>query len=394
MRRVTRATILVALTTYMTICGGPERLSVALAQDNSDTAAITPATLMPEIPALEAWRKSPHADITKEAFRHWDEEEDKMIPEACSQCHSTAGYLDYLGADGSEAGVVDTKHSPDPAMAPGVACMACHSMEARERTVVTFPSGIEQEVFTDDIRCMTCHGGRNSKVQVLAKIEDAGAPADDTTSEDLAFVNIHYRAAAASRFGGDVQGGFEYDGQDYVGYYFHDQVSQTCNDCHNPHTLQVKVETCTDCHDEVMGDNKDSMHLVRTSKVDYDGDGDTSEGIEAEIQELHGKLLEAIIGYGENTAGTAIGYEAHSYPYFFADGDGSGAIEEGEAKYPNRYQAWTPRLLKAAYNYQVVAKDPGIYTHNPHYALQLLHDSIADLAEAGSGVDVAGERPQ
>jgi len=88
------------------------------------------------------------------------------------------------------------------------------------------------------------------------------------------------------------------------------------------------------------------------------------------------------------------GHEDHSYPYFFADSDGSGAIEEGEAKYPNRYQSWTPRLLRAAYNYQFVAKDPGAYTHNPFYAMQLLHDSIADLAEAGSGVTAPGERPE
>ncbi|RYH09238.1 polyheme membrane-associated cytochrome C [Tropicimonas sp. IMCC6043] len=316
-----------------------------------------------------------------------------MIPEACSQCHSTAGFLDYIGADGSEAGVVDAKQSPDPATAMGISCMACHDETAEERTVVTFPSGIEQEVFTPDIRCMTCHGGRNSTVQVLAKIEEAGSPDPDTTSPDLGFVNIHYRAAAASRFGGEVQGGFEYDGKDYVGYYFHDQISQTCNDCHNPHTLEVKVESCMECHDEVVEGDKDSLLQIRTSKADFDGNGDVKEGIQAEIQALHTTLLDAIMAYGEKTAGAAIGYDSHNYPYFFVDGDGSGAIEEGEAKYPNRYQTWTPRLLEAAYNYQVVAKDPGMFTHNPYYALQLLHDSIADLADAGSGVAVPGERP-
>ncbi len=35
--------------------------------------------------------------------------------------------------------------------------------------------------------------------------------------------------------------------------------------------------------------------------------------------------------------------------------------------------------MKAAYNYQFVTKDPGAFAHNPAYAAQLLHDSIADL---------------
>jgi hypothetical protein len=45
----------------------------------------------------------------------------------------------------------------------------------------------------------------------------------------------------------------------------------------------------------------------------------------------------------------------------------------------NRFNAWSPRLLKAAYNYQFVTKDPGAYAHNPIYTLQILHDSLSDL---------------
>ncbi|WP_198666168.1 cytochrome c3 family protein [Tropicimonas sp. IMCC34043] len=370
------------------------RHSMAEAQDSAASAIPAPATLMPEIPNLDLWRQSPHANITREAFRHWDTEDDKMIPETCSKCHSTAGFMDYLGADGSAAGVVDVKHSPDPAVAPGIACMACHNEVSQHMTSVTFPSGVEQEVFTPDVRCMTCHGGRASTVQVNEAIEKAGVANDDTASAEIEFVNIHYRAAAATRFGGEVHGGFEYDGQEYAGYYFHDRDSQTCNDCHSPHTLKVKVNTCAECHDEVVGDDKKSLQLIRTSKADFDGNGDTSEGIYAEIQTVHDQLLLAIQGYGKDVVGTAVAYDKDAYPYFFQDSDGSGAIEEGEAKFPNRYQGFTPRMLKAAYNYQVVAKDPGAYTHNAYYVLQLMQDSIADLSTAGSGVEMSGARPK
>ena len=75
--------------------------------------------------------------------------------------------------------------------------------------------------------------------------------------------------------------------------------------------------------------------------------------------------------YAENTAGQAIQYDPHAYPYFCNAGVDCG--------YMARYQTWTPRLLRAAYNFQVAVKDPGGYTHNGDYIIQLLHDSIMDL---------------
>jgi len=365
-----------------------------MAQEATDAAMPSPADLMPEIPNLDAWRSSPHADITREAFRHWDEEDPPVVEQACARCHSTSGFMDFLGADGTAAGTIDASHPADVAHAPGIACMACHNEVAQTATAVTFPSGVEEEVLTPDSRCMFCHQGRASTVQVNEAIAKAGAANEDTASPDLGFVNVHYRAAAASRFGGEVHGGFEYDGMEYAGYFFHDQASQTCNDCHNVHTLQVKVSACTECHNEVVADDKESLQLIRTSSADFDGNGDTSEGIAAEINAVEGQLLQAIMSYGKDVAGTAIAYDEHAYPYFFQDGDGSGAIEEGEAKFPNRYQSWTPRLLKAAYNFQYVQKDPGVFTHNPYYALQLMHDSIADLAAGGGSVADSGERPE
>ena len=66
-------------------------------------------------------------------------------------------------------------------------------------------------------------------------------------------------------------------------------------------------------------------------------------------------------------------------PYFFVDANGNGVADNDETQMSNRYNAWTPRLLKAAYNYQFVSKDPGAYAHNPTYTLQLLYNSLSDL---------------
>ena len=181
-----------------------------------------------------------------------------------------------------------------------------------------------------------------------------------------------------------AKGGYEYGGKAYEGLYAHDDGAETCIDCHNPHTTKIDPDNCTFCHREVR--TEEDFKLVRESKGDYDGDGDTREGIAAEIEALHGVLYEAIQSYAKGVAGAPIAYDAHNYPYFLSDTNGNGQIDEDEAKRDNGYKAWTPRLLKAAYNYQFVAKDPGAYTHNPRYILQLLYDSLESL---GSKTTVA-----
>ncbi|MFN2223983.1 MAG: cytochrome c3 family protein, partial [Candidatus Promineifilaceae bacterium] len=106
------------------------------------------------------------------------------------------------------------------------------------------------------------------------------------------------------------------------------------------------------------------------SLVDYDGDGDMEEGIMFEIGGLQELLYSAMQAYASEVAGSSgLVYDAASYPYFFDDA--------GE-----RFASWTPRLVKAAYNYQVSQKDPGEYAHGGKYIIQLLYDSIESLNEA------------
>ncbi len=69
----------------------------------------------------------------------------------------------------------------------------------------------------------------------------------------------------------------------------------------------------------------------------------------------------------------------HAYPYFFIDTNGDGQTGDDEAVPDNAYNAWTGRLEKAAYNYQMSVKDPGEFAHNAKYMIQLMYDSIEDL---------------
>jgi hypothetical protein len=139
--------------------------------------------------------------------------------------------------------------------------------------------------------------------------------------------------------------------------------------------------------------DKASLHRIRTSTIDRDGNGDVNEGIAQEIDHLRDRLLAAVMDYAKTVANKPIAYKLEDYPYFFVDTNGNGVVDADEAKFPNRYSAWTPRLLRAAYNYQFVTKDPGAFAHNPTYAIQLLHDSLGDLA-AKVRVDMGGaQRP-
>jgi hypothetical protein len=341
-----------------------------------------------DIPFLEEWAGSGHADAAAEAFVHWDEDDPAEVPVACAKCHSTTGHLDFLGLDGSAAGTVDAA-AP---LGTTVECIACHNDVTLTKDSVVMPSGIELTGLGREARCMECHQGRHSTVSVNEALEAAGVD-DDTISEDLGFLNIHYYAAAASKYGTLAQGGYEYDGQTYDGNFAHVDGFETCLDCHDSHTLEVQLEACSECHTDAATVEDVRDIRMAGSLVDYDGDGDMEEGIFYELQGMQELLYQAIVAYADEVSGQSIVYDSAAYPYFFIDTNADGQPDEDEAVFPNQYDAWTPRLVKAAYNYQTSQKDPGAYVHGGKYHIQLLTDSIEDLNTAlSSPVDLENAR--
>ena len=252
----------------------------------------------------------------------------------------------------------------------GFLCETCHGGSdwpgRYEVSDVTFPSGvtISAEEPADQFLCMQCHQGRASGLSVASAIADKPA---DQVSDELRFINVHYFAAGATRYGADVTAMYEFPGQEYAGYFEHVDSFGSCNDCHNAHELEVQVKTCAICH------GTDDLTAIRLREDDFDGDGDVEEGLAGEVASLSDMLYAQMQAYSEANQNTkGIVYDAHRYPYFF-DTEGEG------------YATWTPTLLAAAYNYQYAQKDPGGFAHNGTYVIQVLIDSIAAL-----GGDVTG----
>ena len=340
-----------------------------IAQAPAAPEAAAPAALpFTAVPFYADWASSPHAKHGAEAFNHWNA--DGAIPVACAKCHSTPGFQDFVGADGSPAGGVE---HPAP-IGTVITCVACHNNKTASLTTVVFPSGQVATSQGADAICMSCHQGVELVNSVNRAVTGLG---DDAVEPKLEFINVHYRAAGAMLLGAMAKAGYEYPGKSYAGRFQHQQPYARCTACHETHTVQVKFADCGGCHRQVT--DIASLRRIRLSAADYDGTGDANEGLAQELDHQRGRLLKAIMDYAKAVSGKPIVYDLENFPYFFVDTNNNGVADRDETKFPNRYKSWTPRLLKAAYNYQFVTKDPGAYAHNPAYALQLVYDSIADL---------------
>jgi hypothetical protein len=381
-----------AVALYLIIALKPANVKALAAVDPTATPTVAPTPTL-EVPFVQLWMKSPHNDVKAEAFNHWNEEDPKAVPVGCATCHSTKGYQDYLGADGSAAGKVD-KAAP---VGSTIQCAACHNQATLKLSSVQFLSttgeGDKAEPVVisglgPEARCMVCHQGRATMTQVDAQIAKFKATDPDAVVAPIkengkdvrfGFINVHYFAAAITLYGNEVKGGYQYEGKAYDAKHDHVAGFNTCVGCHDPHTLEVKVADCAKCHTGVktVADLKKVREPSSTS--DYDGDGNVKEGMADELAGVRDQLYKGIQAYAKDVAKTGIVYDPATYPYFIQDKDGDGKADKNDKGATVAFSAWTPRLLKAAFNYQISVKDPGAFAHGNKYIIQLLVDSLEDL---------------
>jgi len=324
----------------------------------------------------DLWALSGHADSGAEAFVHWDEDDPPEVPVACAKCHSRPGFLDFLGVDGTEAGTVESAAQ----VGTTVTCFVCHNEASTDMDSVAFASGTKARGLGPDARCVECHQGRAATVTVDDAIAEAGVTDDDATSEELGFMYAHY-ASGAMPFGAEGEVAYQYSARTYSGRFDRGGEFFGCSRCHDKHTLELQFETCQACHTSARTEARE----IRVDTTDYDGDGDIEEGIVGEIETIQEALYVSIQAYANDVVGTPIVRDPGAYPYFFVDSDGDGELDPDEGVRDNQYSTWTPRLLRAVYNYLFVSLDPGAFAHNKDYAVQVLYDSLADM-----GGDVSG----
>ena len=164
----------------------------------------------------------------------------------------------------------------------------------------------------------------------------------------------------------------------------HTEGFNKCTACHDPHALSPKVATCKGCHG-----TDDPKQIRKNSTDDFNGNGDNKEGLSAEMIGMRDALYQAIQAYAKDVSKVGVVYDTTAYPYFFVDKDGDGKPDKDDKGSSIGYNAWTPRLLKAAYNLQYAYKDPGAYVHNAKYVMQVLYDSLADLKTKVPSVDIS-----
>ncbi len=296
------------------------------------------------------WEGSVHAT---DSSVHFEDE----VSERCAKCHSTPGYLEFNGANGSTVGEVTQPVPTDQS----VKCDACHSEFTQHKTQAVMPSGQELTNLGKNANCFECHQGRAS----IVSVNEALAAVDvepNQVSADLSLPRLHNNPVGPTLYGTEARGGYEYPDKLYVGFNTHVLQFENCVECHDAHTLQIDPQQCSVCHLGVR--SVDDLAGIRASRSDYDGDGDTNEGLNAEIETLQNRLLAGMKIYALATEGVdAIDFV-----------DGRFQDRDGEA-----YSTWTPQLLKAAYNYQYSTSNQGGYAHNGMYLIQLLIDSMEDL---------------
>jgi len=321
------------------------------------------------VQAAERYALSGHADKKSISFNYWNDNDSMLIPAACAGCHSTYGFLDYLGEDGSDSGTVNAGAS----VGSVITCSACHNPSAHELDQVKFHSGNTVQSTGTETVCLVCHQSRQSTTGVENALQGLS---EDEVSESLSFISPHYNIAASTQYGSDAHSGYEYPGKDYAAFFSHAANVEICTDCHNAHSLKVEPQQCAVCHVQVVNDL--DFQNIRTQTQDFDGNGDNSEGVYFEIVSLQERLYKAMQDYTRTTSEIPIVYAAQ-FPYFYVDTNDNSQADADEVSSGNRYNAWTPRLIKAAYNFMFAKEDPGGYVHNARYVLQLLHDSISDL---------------
>jgi hypothetical protein len=396
---------------------------------NAKLSALQTPSPVPNFENLK--RNDPgHFDSAAEAYRHWEADGDEEVGASCSRCHSIEGFKFV-----AEYGIDQTTPAP---LISGLSCETCHEVgtsfapqafnpnadkkparlyvpnvkfpypstaTSTQITAVTIVNGAKGTAAQDDsFICMTCHRARESMLTV-----DAGDVGGLTTNFTLSVKNSHYLPAGAIQYGSKAAVGYQYAGKTYAQRYDHDQdysrpypaatwERARCEFCHmqdGDHSFEPDVasDTCTYCHITTTG--VDDLTPAFRAEDNFDNDPATKP--KAEVAAFAARLHLAILNYTKTAkANNVTGAEwtmwyagdnpaATASKGFYKDKDHDGVLGLAELTSSNSAR-FDSKSYRAAFNYRLWFNEPGAWAHNPKYILQILYDSIFDLAGDTTGL--------
>ena len=376
----------------------------------------------------KAWAGSGHGKVSNAPFAT----EDFKNVTACIRCHTSTGYVNFL--TGQTGGPTAPWSDPFPATTwatPGdngrevLTCRTCHvndSFSVRRTTAFTIPynNGNSPKALPnveESNLCVACHSGRENEDTIEAVTDFTNA----------SFKNSHYKAGAAlmylaagfrnftsqatkvgtSTYGKTlnpdnitvptfgIAGGVSsthrklgttlINGDSHSAAFFVPGVLDSngpCVTCHlnaagvnnrpaHGHSWKIDVnavaQVCINCHASETADISGPVPVADAAALATF----LEEQSKASTDAL--EVIKSLLG----KAPYNIKYDGNVYPYFFdlaKDPTGKTAVKDWTRG--TKDQKFGKRLMGAAFNLQLITKDPGAFAHARTYVRRLIYDTI------------------
>ncbi|MDT8419039.1 MAG: cytochrome c3 family protein [Desulfuromonadales bacterium] len=314
------------------------------------------------------YAESGHGDTTAPAWMHYPWTDASRA--SCQPCHTTTGYVNAM---------TGSTNVPDNTTQEVLTCIGCHSNagtgEIRpEATAYTAQFGNGASFTYPELgasnTCVRCHSGRESGESITLSAGDFS---------NQSFINFHCLTAGAQVFaatgyvlGVTPTGGYHQN----VGIDNNQSTGEQgpCVTCHMgigtaDHTWEVVSHDAGGNVDGILSNACVNCHAALTPADLNNAKGDVA----AAMAELQAALAAVGVVYSPN------------YPYFY-ESDGTTALKNWDGIVVNGLTGQGKDVMGAAYNYNLIAHDPGAYAHNIQYALELIAQSIDFLNGDAVGV--------
>ncbi|QWV96436.1 cytochrome C [Geomonas nitrogeniifigens] len=288
----------------------------------------------------QQWARSAHAAVADAPWKG----EDFKTKAGCVQCHTTTGFVAW-----SSAKITAAWGSAADKTKEVLSCVGCHSDISNGILRSVTPvrpyaedPGYQYPNLGKSNICLGCHSGTNNGQSIAVRRDNFA------DFGNLKFIDPHFMAVGGTSY---AKGGYHFPGRSYSGESTHTRLGLSdangpCVACHknagNGHTFVTgALPVCAGCH----GSSLSEAGLAAERAAFLNG-----------LEILKAQLAAKGFGTTSPTAG------------FSTTNWGSG--ENGA------------NTMGAAFNYVLLASEPGAYAHNPMYAQQLLLDSLDYLDNA------------